>query len=102
MSAGEIAVNLAEKDIIPVGNSRATWLEIKNDTDDQIQIQVSGVSNGDWDGDSRPDHKFQDSVIQRHSSKKERQELNSKNDSAWSTMTVFCDGKEQFAMRVNQ
>ncbi|CAF1002004.1 unnamed protein product [Didymodactylos carnosus] len=84
------------------GNSRATWLEVKNDTDQQIQIKISEVDNSDWDGDSRPDHNFQNAIIEAHQSKKERQELNAHNQTAEFTMTVSQGGNEQFAIRINQ
>ncbi|CAF1675982.1 unnamed protein product, partial [Didymodactylos carnosus] len=57
--------------------SQRTDMEIRNDTNGDITIKVSQVSNSDWDGDSRPDHTFHDVVIPPHSSKKARQELNS-------------------------
>jgi hypothetical protein len=85
-----------------LGHSHATELEIKNDTNQSIQIKVSNVDSHDWDGLARPDFVFQDVNIEAGSSKKERQQINAGRSRAISTMTIYQDGKEQFAIRINQ
>jgi hypothetical protein len=60
------------------------------------------VANHDWDGDSRPDHQFQDATIDPHSSIKHRQEINAKSDTAMSTMTFHVGDEAKFTMRVDQ
>ncbi|CAF1549298.1 unnamed protein product [Didymodactylos carnosus] len=45
---------------------------------------------------------FNDAVIAPRTVKAGRQEINAKSSSAMSTMTIEQDGKDQFAMRINQ
>ncbi|CAF0945420.1 unnamed protein product [Adineta steineri] len=85
-----------------LGNSHKTSLEIHNDTNGEIKIKISEIDNHDWDGNSRPDHNFNDAVIPPRSSKEEREEINAKSSTAMSKMTIEQDGKDQFSMRVNQ
>lgn len=85
-----------------LGYSHATELEIKNDTDQAIQLRVSHVDSHDWDGLSRPDFLFHYARIEAGSSKRERQQIKAGRSRAMSTMTVCQDGKEQCAMVINQ
>ncbi|UJR29486.1 hypothetical protein I4U23_010698 [Adineta vaga] len=82
--------------------SHATELEIKNDTNQSIQIEVSHVDSHDWDGLSRPDFLFQDVHIEAGSSKRERQQIKARRSRATYTMTACQDGKKQFAIIINQ
>lgn len=85
-----------------MGNSLETYLELTNDSDGSLVIEVSEVDNYDWDGDSRPDHTFQNVEIPAHESIKHRQEINAKSDSAMSTMRFFQEDQEIFAIRIDQ
>ncbi|CAF0856969.1 unnamed protein product [Adineta steineri] len=85
-----------------LGYSHATELEIKNDTTQAIQIKVSHVDSHDWDGLSRPDFQFQNVTIEAGASKKALQNIKARRSTAVSTITVYQDGKEQFAIRINQ
>jgi hypothetical protein len=85
-----------------LGYSHVTELEIKNDTNQSIQIEVSHVDSHDWDGLSRPDFLFQNVNIEAGSSKKERQQINAGRSRAIWTMTVCQHEKKQFAIIINQ
>ena len=77
-------------------------MELVNDSNGPLSIDVSEVDNGDWDGVSRPDHQFQKAIIAPRSNLKHRQEINAKRSSAMSTMKFSQDGKEVFAIRIDQ
>jgi len=85
-----------------LGNSHETYLELVNESDEPLKIQVAEVDNHDWDGDSRPDHNFQDKEIAPHSTIKERQEINAKSSTAMSTFKLSQNGEEIMSMRIDQ
>jgi hypothetical protein len=83
---GEIGKIVADEVTNHGPNSHKTYLNIINDGDKALSIEVSDVDSTDWDGDSRPDKTFDKVEIPPHGNKKERQEINARNRSAWSTI----------------
>lgn len=63
---------------------------------------VSEVDNYDWDGDSRPDKNFKDASIQNHSSRCEREEINTNSRGCWYRMTFTFSGGSTLTFRNDQ
>ncbi|CAF4250526.1 unnamed protein product [Adineta steineri] len=82
--------------------SHETYLELENDSDKPLKIEVSEVENSDWDGDSRPDQKFNGVEIPPHDKVKHRQEINAKSSTAMSTMKFSQDDEVVIDIRVDQ
>eukprot|EP01040_Poterioochromonas_malhamensis_P016266 gene16266-18427_t len=84
-----------------MGNSTASYLEFRNETDVSFRTSVSGIDNFDWDGDSRPDHNYNNITINQRSVVNQREELNAKAASSWYTI-VFKNGGETITLRNDQ
>ncbi|MHB1562383.1 MAG: hypothetical protein ACYC61_33500 [Isosphaeraceae bacterium] len=59
-----------------LGVSRDTYLEVVNNTDILTRLEISGVDNYDWDGNSRPDHNLDGVVLEPGRFTVQREEIN--------------------------
>jgi 1-phosphatidylinositol phosphodiesterase len=82
--------------------SYETHLTIANLTVNPVTITVSATDNYDWDGDSRPDHNFQNVTIAPYDSSAQREEVNAAAESAWYTMSFQFSNGEQISLRNDQ
>ncbi len=71
-----------------MGNSTASYLEFRNETDVTFGTAVSGTDNFDWDGDDRPDKNYNGIGIFQRTVEIKREELNAKAASAWYTLVL--------------
>ncbi|WP_397601325.1 hypothetical protein [Silvanigrella sp.] len=68
--------NITESKKEAFGTSNASYLNICNMTSRLLSINVSQIDNYDWDGDSRPDHNFNNVIIAPKTCSQNREELN--------------------------
>ena len=82
--------------------SQESYLKIVNHTQYEMSITVDGTDNYDWDGNSRPDHNFNNVDISPYSSRKEREELNRWCKFAWFTMHINFSNGDNIVIRNDQ
>ena len=63
LNCSDIPQNITESKKEAFGTSNASYLNICNMTSRLLSINVSQIDNYDWDGDSRPDHNFNNVII---------------------------------------
>jgi hypothetical protein len=66
------------------------------------KITVGNTDNSDWDGDSRPDHNFNNVSINAFAYRNEREEINASNDSAMFTMNIQMSNGDILQIRGDQ
>ncbi|MHB1562382.1 MAG: hypothetical protein ACYC61_33495 [Isosphaeraceae bacterium] len=59
-----------------LGASQETYLAVVNKTKIPVRLEISGVKNYEWDGNSRPDHNLQGVVLQPGHFTAQREEVN--------------------------
>jgi hypothetical protein len=82
--------------------SAKTFLNIVNESPFDFTIQVSEITNSDWDGVSRPDNNFHNVKIASGQSKQEREEVNTSNRSHWFTMLLVFSNGDRCSFRNDQ
>ena len=80
-----------------------TDLRLTNNTPlNMKRIWVTETDNYDWDGESRPDHNFQNVSLASYASREEREELNYWAGSAWYRLHVEFQNGDYISFRNNQ
>lgn len=82
--------------------STETHLKVVNYTKNSMYITISSVENSDWDGDSRPDHNFNDVTINAFSSRIQREETNNAASSSMFNMHLTFSNGDQITLRIDQ